>query len=74
MKKVLVLGASGAMGRYVVPELARMGYAVDAVSLDAPAKVKAGESTRLNATFAQAEDDGSLFAGRATLALPEFFV
>ena len=40
-----------------------------AVSLDAPAKVKAGESTRLNATFAQAEDDGSLFAGRATLAL-----
>ena len=36
MKKVLVLGASGAMGRYVVPELARMGYAVDAVSLDAP--------------------------------------
>ena len=36
MKKVLVLGASGAMGRYVVPELAQMGYSVDAVSLDAP--------------------------------------
>lgn len=36
MKTVLVLGASGAMGRYVVPELARMGHAVDAVSLDAP--------------------------------------
>ena len=36
MKKVLVLGASGAMGRYIVPELARMGYGVDAVSLDAP--------------------------------------
>ena len=29
MKTVLVLGASGAMGRYVVPELARMGHAVD---------------------------------------------
>lgn len=36
MKSVLVLGASGAMGRYVVPELAQMGYAVDAVSLDVP--------------------------------------
>ena len=36
MKKVLVLGASGAMGRYVVPFLAEKGYAVDAVSLDAP--------------------------------------
>ena len=35
MKKVLVLGATGAMGRYVVPELAGMGYEVDAVSLDA---------------------------------------
>lgn len=40
-----------------------------AVSLDAPKKVKAGEATRLNATFARSEDDGSLFAGRATLAL-----
>lgn len=40
-----------------------------AVSIDAPAKVKAGEATRLNATFARSEDDGSLFAGRATLAL-----
>ena len=36
MKKALVLGASGAMGRYVVPFLAEKGYAVDAVSLDAP--------------------------------------
>ncbi len=36
MKKVLVLGATGAMGRYVVPFLAEKGYAVDAVSLDAP--------------------------------------
>ncbi len=34
-KKVLVLGATGAMGQYLVPELANMGYQVDAVSLDA---------------------------------------
>ena len=40
-----------------------------AVSLDAPKKVKADETTRLNATFARTEDDGALFAGRATLAL-----
>ena len=33
-KKVLVLGATGAMGQYLVPYLAQMGYAVDAVSLD----------------------------------------
>lgn len=34
MKKVLVLGSSGAMGQYLVPFLSEMGYAVDAVSLD----------------------------------------
>ena len=33
-KKVLVLGATGAMGQYLVPYLSQMGYAVDAVSLD----------------------------------------
>ncbi len=33
-KKVLVLGATGAMGVYLVPELISMGYEVDAVSLD----------------------------------------
>ena len=33
-KKVLVLGATGAMGQYLVPSLARMGYLVDAMSLD----------------------------------------
>ena len=32
--KVLVLGATGAMGRYLVPLLADLGYQVDAVSLD----------------------------------------
>ncbi len=34
MKKVLVLGGTGAMGSYTVPELAAMGYQVDVVSLD----------------------------------------
>ena len=33
-KKVLVLGATGAMGKYLVPYLAEAGYAVDAVSLE----------------------------------------
>lgn len=34
-KKVLVLGATGAMGQYLTPCLAEMGYEVDGVSLDA---------------------------------------
>lgn len=34
MKKVLVLGATGAMGRYLVPELADLGYAVTGVGLE----------------------------------------
>ena len=34
MKKVLVIGATGAMGRYLVPELLGMGYEVCAVGLD----------------------------------------
>lgn len=33
-KKVLVLGASGAMGSYLIPLLAEKGYQIDAVSLD----------------------------------------
>lgn len=33
-KKVLVLGGTGAMGRYVVPELLRFGYKVDVLTLD----------------------------------------
>jgi len=43
MKKILVLGATGAMGRYLVPLLATEGHAVDAVALDdAPAPDPAG--------------------------------
>lgn len=34
MKKVLIIGATGAMGTYLVPQLLKMGYAVDGVSLD----------------------------------------
>jgi nucleoside-diphosphate-sugar epimerase len=33
-KKVLVLGSTGAMGQYLVPYLADMGYRVTAVSLE----------------------------------------
>ena len=33
-KKVLVLGATGAMGQHLVPKLAEQGYLVDAVALD----------------------------------------
>ena len=35
-KKVLVLGATGAMGQYLVPVLAEKGYQINAVSLDQP--------------------------------------
>lgn len=34
MKKVLVLGGTGAMGVYLVPELLKKGYLVDVISLD----------------------------------------
>ena len=34
MKKVLLIGGTGAMGIYLVPELLTRGYAVDVVSLD----------------------------------------
>lgn len=33
-RKILVLGATGAMGKYLIPYLAEAGHAVDAVSLD----------------------------------------
>lgn len=34
MKKILVLGGTGAMGQYAVPDLIERGYAVDVVALD----------------------------------------
>lgn len=33
-KKILVLGATGAMGKYLIPKLAERNYLVDAVALD----------------------------------------
>lgn len=53
MKKVLVLGGTGAMGRYAVPELLRLGFHVDVVALDTlPA-----ESEHVTYTVANAMDD-----------------
>ena len=34
MEKILVLGGTGAMGSYLVPELAEMGYLVDVVTIE----------------------------------------
>lgn len=34
MKKILVIGATGAMGKYLVPELAALGFSVTGVSVD----------------------------------------
>lgn len=45
MKKVLVLGATGAMGRYLVPELAGLGYAVTGVGLEECAPWSAEHAT-----------------------------
>ena len=36
MKKILVMGGTGAMGRYAVPELLRLGFQAHVVALDAP--------------------------------------
>ena len=53
MKKILVLGGTGAMGRYAVPELLRLGFAVDVVALD----VLQMEHENLTSTVANAMDD-----------------
>ena len=53
MKKVLVLGGTGAMGRYAVPELLRLGFAVDVVALD----TLPIENDNLTFTVANAMDD-----------------
>lgn len=34
MKKIMLLGGSGALGSYLMPELLNMGYQVHVVSLD----------------------------------------
>lgn len=53
MKKVLVLGGTGAMGRYAVPELLRLGFCVDVVALD----ILDLTHKNLTSTIANAMDD-----------------
>ena len=55
-KKILVLGGTGAMGVYLVPELAAMGYQVDVVSLD---RVEKNEPN-INYIQANAKDNSFL--------------
>ena len=56
MKKILVLGGTGAMGRYAVPELLRLGFEVDVVALDTPELTH----ENLHSTIANAMDDAWL--------------
>lgn len=53
MKKILVMGGTGAMGRYAVPELLRLGFSVDVVALDEPHFTH----ENLTCTIANAMDD-----------------
>lgn len=55
-KKVLVLGATGAMGQYLTPYLIDMGYEVDGVSLDAAIS----NNPRLKYIQANTKDEGVL--------------
>lgn len=52
MKKILVLGGTGAMGVYLVPKLAAMGYDVDVVALD-----KGEEHKNVNYITGNAKDE-----------------
>lgn len=54
MKKVLVLGATGAMGRYLVPELLGLGYAVTGVSIDETAPAYENYTYRTGDAFDKA--------------------
>ncbi len=56
MKKALVLGATGAMGVYLVPEMAKNGWFIDAVSLD-----ERENCENVNYIKANALDDDVLF-------------
>lgn len=55
-KKILVLGGTGAMGVYLVPELAQMGYEVHVVSLD----LVRSDHPRVTYIQADAKDGGFL--------------
>ncbi len=56
MRKILVLGGTGAMGRYAVPELLRLGFEIHNVALD---KLSI-EHTNLTHEVANAMDDAWL--------------
>ena len=56
MKKILVMGGTGAMGRYAVPELLRLGFEVEVVALDKPDFTH----ENLTSTVANAMDDAWL--------------
>ncbi len=53
MKRILVLGGTGAMGRYAVPELLKMGFHVDVFALD----TLPFTNDRLTSRIANAMDD-----------------
>ena len=52
MKKILILGGTGALGTYLVPELLQLGYNVDVVSLEG----KTSEYARLRFIKNDAKD------------------
>ncbi len=56
MKKILLLGGTGAMGVYLTPELLSMGYKVDVVSLDD----KESDNPNLSYIKADLKDDNAL--------------
>ena len=56
MKRILVMGGTGAMGRYAVPELLRLGFRVDVVALD----TLEWEHENLTSSVADAMDDAWL--------------
>ena len=43
-KRILVLGATGAMGQYLVPLLSRAGFRVDGVSFDGKTMIRMSDS------------------------------
>lgn len=55
-KKILVLGGTGAMGKYLIPELLNLGYSIDVVSLD---EIKS-ENEKLNYITGNIQTSGFL--------------
>lgn len=53
-KRVLVIGATGAMGRHLVPELVKLGYEVTGVSLDVQQKPVPGVKYHVGDCFDKA--------------------